>query len=129
MGRGWEVRWEDESEDSKTAVICEYEGRSRYYDIAEISNVPCELDEEGNPTAIRREGENQRLREVLLMVCAPDMFKAMQAAVSELEKFTGLNAKFDQSKWPDVEVVWKHIRDIQFQLERVIDDVQDVDRI
>jgi hypothetical protein len=127
--RTWEVRWENDSDDSTTAVICEYYGNGRYYDIAEVRDIPCEPDESGDPTPIRNDAEAQRLREVLLLVCAPDMLKAMKKAIAELEEFTGLNGKFEDDKWPDVDTVWKHIKNIQTMLESVVDDSQDTERI
>lgn len=125
----WGVRWEAEGDDSMTAVICECYGKGLYYDIAEITNVPCELDEGGDPTPIRRVGEDQRLREVVMIVSAADTLSRIKGVIEGLEELTGLNGKYPEEKWQDIGKIWQRLVSLQSMLEGAVELAEDTERV
>lgn len=127
---GWELRFEYDSDDNATATICERYGSGRYYDIAEITNIPCELDEEGNPTPIRHGDYAQRLREVVIMVRAKDVLDAIKQLIGEMESLTGLNGGAPEQIWNGAPSgLYQRIVGFQDRLERLVDLSEDTEQI
>lgn len=136
--REWEVRWDHSDKQLAEALICERLpncSSSMVYGIAEVTNVPCDVDEDGDPFLIREGEDSERLRDVCLIVHAPDMLKAIRDAIEALEAVTGLHkpdakcGTWIVGKGHETEVVWSKLVRIQDQLQRTEHNATDLDTV
>lgn len=126
----WYIQWDEQSSDFTEGLVHErIEGSRMLYGIAKIEDVP--IDENGDLT---RDGEDaERLRDICLLVHAPDMLREIKRAVERLEEVTGLHKPDGECgtwiKDDETQQVWKRIAEVQDQLERIAWDAQDLDNI
>lgn len=126
----WYITWEETCNNFAEGLVHErIEGSSMLYAIAKIEDVP--IDENGD---LIREGEDaDRLKDVLLLVYAPEMLRGIKRAIERLEAITGLNKPDSECgtwiKDDETKKVWRRIAEVQDQLERIASDAQDLDNI
>ena len=133
----WLIDWEYAGDEATALIHERIPGSSMLYGIATVESVPCETDEDGDPCLIREGEDSQRLKEVSLIVHAPDMLKAIRAAIAGLEEVTGLNAPYRcgsgadwvEAKDHPTEVVWNKLVVIQDELERAESEACDLEYV
>ena len=134
----WEVLWDYSDKENAEALICERLpncSSSMVYGIATITDVPCEVDEDGDPLLVREGEDSDRLREVCLIVHAPEMLKAIRDAIEALESVTGLHKPDAEcgtwivGKGHETEEVWNKLIRIQDKLERAEHNATDLDTV
>lgn len=128
----WMIQWEWES-DNANASVGEKLAGGTFYEVARIENVPVEEDEDGEVCLVKEGKEADRLREVGMVVHAPEMLQTLRHAAAALQIVTGLHGpdgecgKWVQGKGTPTEEAWSRLIRIQDAIERQIDRVEDLD--
>lgn len=128
----WIIQWEWEDGHANASVGERLAGGT-FYEVARIENVPAEEDEDGETCLVKEGKEADRLREVGIVVHAPEMLQALRDAAAALEVVTGLHkadaecGKWVEGKGTPTEEAWSRLIRIQDAIERQIDRVEDLE--
>ncbi len=126
----WYIQWDDQGSDFAEGLVHErIEGSPMLYGIAKIEDVP--IDENGD--LLRDEENADRLKDVCLLVHAPELLRGIKQAIERLEEVTGLHKPDGEcGTWineDETNKVWKRIAEVQDQLNRIAEDAEDLDNI
>ena len=130
----WLIDWEWYDECAH-ATVYEVQKSDWRYEVARIENVPAQEDDlgDGEMCLIREGKEADRLRDVSMIVRAPDMLQTLREAAAALEAVTGLGkpdaecGTWIAGKGSATEEVWRELVEIQVAIERQIEEVENLE--